>query len=83
MVMDGPGTAPGFFRTLDTMESPLEYTANEAIALAHEDRAIGLRKIADHVEEHEYTAQQIIAFLREFADESEAQSIVVELRDNL
>lgn len=58
-------------------------TNNDAVSMAHKDRASSLRAIADHIEkwESEYTVQEIIDYLRELADGSEAQSMVVDLRD--
>lgn len=51
----------------------------------HEDKAACFRRLADYFEkfQHEYTVQDVVEFLRECADEQEAQAIVVDLRDNL
>jgi DTW domain-containing protein YfiP len=59
------------------------FTKNEAVVLMHKDAASSYRLIAAHVEEHNYNAEQIIEWLRELADEAEAQIVVVELRDIL
>lgn len=59
-----------------------KYTANEAIAMMHKCAAKDFRLIADHCEKHNYPAGEIIKFLRELADEQEAQVIVVDMRDN-
>ena len=59
------------------------FTKNEAEAMLHINAKDSYRRIAAHVEEHNYTAWDIIDWLRELADEAEAQSIVVTLRDQL
>lgn len=59
------------------------HTDNEAVAMMHKCVARDLRMIADHCEEHNYPAEEIIKFMRELADEAEAQVVVVELRDLL
>jgi hypothetical protein len=59
------------------------FSVNDTEALMHKDAANSYRLIAAHVEEHNYNAEQIIEWLRELADEAEAQIVVVELRDNL
>lgn len=51
--------------------------------MINKSSATDLRLIASHIEEHNYTTEQIIAWLRELADEAEAQCIVVNLRDKL
>jgi hypothetical protein len=58
-----------------------EFTRNETLSLMYQDKTFALRKIADHCEQFDYTAVEIIEFLREVADEQEAQAMVVELRD--
>lgn len=60
-----------------------EYTSNEAISMMHRCAAKDFRLVADHCEEHNYPSDEIIKFLRELADEQEAQAIVVDLRDQL
>jgi hypothetical protein len=65
------------------MESDKLFNANDVEAYMHHERATALRLIADHVEKHNFPADEIIKFMREIADEAEAQRIVVELRDKL
>lgn len=59
------------------------YTANEIISLLHKNTARYLRDIAKHIQTHQQTTEQIIQLLLESADELDAQSMVVELRDTL
>lgn len=49
----------------------------------HQDRASSFRAIADYIEKFGCSPKEIIAFLRESADEAEAQAMVVDLRDQL
>lgn len=65
------------------MAAEFEYTRNEAVALMHRDRAEALKKLADHFEKWQPPVGEIVRFLREIADEAEAQAMVVELRDQL
>lgn len=65
------------------MGQSFDFTRNEVISLQHQERAGALRAIANHVEKHEYSSEQIIDLLREVADEAEAQAMVVDLRDQL
>lgn len=60
-----------------------EFTKNDAISLMHQDRAASVRMIADYVEKWELNWEETVKLLREIGDESEAQSMVVELRDKL
>lgn len=60
-----------------------KHTDNEAISLMHKYLTEMFRSTADHVEKHNLSAEEIIKLLRELADESEAQEIVVNLRDNI
>lgn len=60
-----------------------EFTKNEAAAMMHKNECISLRQMAKHVEECDYSAEMIIKFMRDMADEHEAQVIVVELRDSI
>lgn len=64
---------------------PLVLTQNDGAALMHKDRASSLRLIADHLENliEDFTKEQIIGFLRELADESDAMAVVTDLRDEL
>lgn len=60
------------------------YTKNEVLELMYEDKAYALRALADHFDKFkdEYTIEKIVSYLRELADEQEAQTIVIQLRDN-
>jgi hypothetical protein len=59
------------------------FNKNDVEAMICKDSAMSFRLIAAHCEEHNYPASEIIKWLRELADEQEAQAIVVELRDKL
>lgn len=61
----------------------LYFTINEMAGLMHENTAQALRKIADHVEKWEHSTAEIISLLREISDETDAQSLVCRLRDEL
>jgi len=56
---------------------------NQIIGLMHEEGAYGLRQIADWIEKWQPSLPEIIEMLRNIADEKDAQSIVVNLRDKL
>lgn len=60
-------------------------TKNEVLELMHESTAYALRKLADHFDKFkdEYTIENVVSYLREIADEQEAQTIVIQLRDNI
>lgn len=60
-----------------------EFTMNETVALMHEDTATVLRGIVSFVEKWKCEREEIIDFLIEVADNKEAQSVVVRLRDEL
>jgi hypothetical protein len=60
-----------------------EFTENEALEMMHKGESISLRKIADYVEKHKLGYQDVVAFLREVADEHEAQVMVIKLRDEM
>ena len=59
------------------------FNKNDVELLICQDAAKSFRLIAHHCEEHNYPASEIIKWLRELADEQEAQAMVVELRDKL
>jgi hypothetical protein len=59
------------------------FTSNEAVEMMHKNNADSFKKVADHCEKHEYTGEMIIDYLRELAEEMEAQSLVVAMRDEL
>lgn len=58
-------------------------TYNEIVAIMHKEGASMLRDIADHIEKWQHSTQEIVTLLREIADEKEAQSVVVKLRNEL
>lgn len=59
-----------------------EWTDNEAIAMMHRNTRNILRDIADFIFKHEMDYEETSEYLREIADEMDAQAMVVELRDN-
>jgi hypothetical protein len=74
----------GSLFSLSDMPNPKpRHTDNEAIALMHRYLTDMLRSTADHSEKHNLSSDEIIKLLRELADESEAQQVVVNLRDNM
>jgi hypothetical protein len=60
-----------------------EFTKNEVISTMHKNTAWSLRKISDHVIKYGLTVDETTSLLQELADELDAQSMVVELRDKL
>ena len=59
------------------------FTGNEAVEMMHKNNADSFKKVAYHCEKHEYTGEMIVDYLRELAEEMEAQSLVVAMRDEL
>lgn len=59
------------------------FTGNEAVEMMHKNNADSFKKVADHCEKHEYTGEMIVEYLRELAEEMEAQALVVAMRDEL
>lgn len=59
------------------------FRENEAIEMMHKNNADTLTRIADFLEKHEYTGEMAIEWLREMAEEMEAQALVVSMRDEL
>ena len=59
------------------------HTRNEAVEMMHQNSANALNTIADFLEKHEYTGEMAIEYLREIAEEMEAQALVVAMRDEL
>ncbi|WP_346320951.1 hypothetical protein [Chitinophaga sp. YIM B06452] len=59
------------------------FTKNEAVSLMHRNTARSLRMIADHIGKQGLSGNEVQALLIEFADELEAQAVVVDLRDAL
>jgi len=60
-----------------------EFTQNEIAAMMHENTSIALRRIADFVEKFKMGWEESASLLREIADETEAQVVVVKLRDEI
>lgn len=59
------------------------YTRNESVEMMHQNTSQALKSISDMVEKWEYGSEQIIEYLREVAEEMEAQALVVAMRDEL
>jgi hypothetical protein len=59
------------------------FTRNESTEMMCKNTSSSLSRIADFVEKHEYTGEQVVEYLREISDELEAQALVVSLRDEL
>jgi hypothetical protein len=59
------------------------FTRNESVEMMHNNTSSSLSQIADHVEKHDYTSEEIIEYLRELSDVLEAQAVVVSMRDEL
>lgn len=56
---------------------------NECVEMMHNNTATALKLIADFLEKHEYTGEMAVDYLREIAEEMEAQAVVVSMRDEL
>ncbi|HUM52284.1 MAG TPA: hypothetical protein PK431_10730 [Chitinophagales bacterium] len=59
------------------------YTRNESVEMMHSNTASALKIIAKSVEKWGIDKDEIIEYLIEVADEMEAQSLVVAMRDEL
>lgn len=60
-----------------------EWTKNEAVEMMHTNTSKALKSIANFVREYEYTAEEIIDYLIDTAEQMEAQALVVAMRDEL
>jgi len=60
-----------------------EFTKNEALEMMYNNTSNSFRKVANWVKESDMNKSEIIDYLIEIADEHEAQSMVVKLRDDL
>lgn len=60
-----------------------KWTNNEAVEMMNSNTAFALKKIAAAVKKWEYNSDQIIEFLIEVAEESEAHALTVSLRDEI
>lgn len=65
------------------MPAPKTVTDNEAIEMMHNHVAFAYRSVADFFEKHQMHYKDVVKFLRDAADDSEAQAMVVKLRDEL
>lgn len=61
----------------------MSFNDNEAIILMYENTSEALTEIANHIEKHNLTIKQAIQVLRNCANQLEAQSKVVEIREDL
>lgn len=61
----------------------MELTRNEILDLMYRSESANLKTLADYIEKHELDWQESAQLIREIADEQDAQSIVVRLRDDL
>lgn len=59
------------------------FTKNETIELMLENTARELRVIAAHIKEFKLSYKETVKLLNEIADEQEAQSVVVNIRDKI
>lgn len=59
------------------------FRENDAVEMMHNNTADALKRIADFIEKHEYDWEATVEWLREMAEEMEAQAIVVSMRDEL
>jgi DNA topoisomerase VI subunit B len=60
-----------------------EWTDNQAVEMMLVNNTSAFRRVADFIERYEMDHEEAVACLREWADEMEAQSVVVRLRDEL
>lgn len=65
------------------MELKLKFNVNEALEMMYENTSEALNKIAEFIDKSEMNKDEIVSFLKEIADEQQAQSIVVRLREDL
>lgn len=59
------------------------FNENEAIILMYENTYESLKKIIEFIKKHNLNTKQIIKLLQESSDQLEAQSKVVEIREDL
>ena len=59
------------------------YTRNNVVEMMHSNTAMALETIADYAEKNEFSAEELIEYLRDTAEEMKAQALVVSLRDEL
>ena len=58
-------------------------TRNQTIGMMHENTSDALSRIADFAEQNKLTAVELVAWMREIADEMKGQSLVVSICDEL
>lgn len=59
------------------------YTRNQSVEMMHQNTANAFNKTADFFEREEYTGEMAIEYLRDTAEQLEAQALVVAMRDEL
>lgn len=65
------------------MRNKSRFTDNEVSIMMHDNAAQSFRIIAEFTKKEKMSADRIINLLIEAADEHEAQSVVVKLRDDI
>lgn len=60
-----------------------EFTKTEALEMMYENTSNSFRKVAIWISESNMSKDEIVEYLTEIADQHEAQSIVVKLRDDI
>lgn len=61
----------------------MAFTDNEAVSAMHKNTSNAFLSMADYIEKWEMDYKEVVKLLREIADEQDAQSMVVKLRDLL
>ena len=61
----------------------INWTDNEVVEIMLKNNEEAFRKTADFIERFEMEWQDVVKFLRESADEMQAQQMVVKLRDEI
>lgn len=59
------------------------YTRNQSIEMMHQNTAMAFNRVANFFEKYKYDTEEICDFLRETAEEMDAQALVVSMRDEL
>lgn len=60
-----------------------EFTKTEALEMMYNNTSNSFRKVANWISESNMSKDEIVEYLIEIADQHEAQSIVVKLRDDI
>lgn len=58
-------------------------TRNEILHLMYKSESNNIKEIANYIEKHKLDWEECAKLLREIADEQDAQSVVVRLRDEI